>query len=333
VSTFYDYNRGFEYFNDFLLGQVEDDVKKNSLRKKFHEGVKGIKALLFHQLPHETGEQINETVFQWLNSIDSSFFAWIHYMDVHMPYVPPNRYLRELGIQSYSHMKKVWMGKKIDDANMRDEIRNEEIQDYINLYDGTIRYIDTILKDLIRKIEEKFPNTIFIITADHGEEFREHHGLSHLEKLYDELLHVPLFIYGNNVEATVVEKPVSLIDLAPTILQLLGLPEEESFQGVPLTEHNGFVLSEALGTARLTSYRDLYWKMILSKDKRELYYLPDDPLEKNNVYSDYKKDERIQKMEKQLQQHLVNILCEREKRQTSIQKRKIQRAAQRLKKR
>ncbi|HDN81131.1 MAG TPA: hypothetical protein ENG41_00185, partial [Methanomicrobia archaeon] len=211
ISKFYGYDRGFDYFNDFLLGQVEDEIKESRLKKIFREVVKGLKAITLHKLPHEDGKRINYEGLRWLENVDEPFFLWLHYMDVHMPYVPPNQFLEEIGVKKYSHIKKVWMGKKIDDIKMRDKIKDEEIMDYINLYDGCVRYTDSLLKEIVSKIEKRYPDTIFIITADHGEEFREHGDLSHLEKLYDELLHIPLLFYGKGIDDRIIEKPVSLI--------------------------------------------------------------------------------------------------------------------------
>ncbi|HEC88748.1 MAG TPA: hypothetical protein ENI52_05480, partial [Thermoplasmata archaeon] len=231
ISKFYGYDRGFNYFNDFLIGQVEEEIERGRISKILHELAKGVKAVLMHKLPHEDGEKINEEAFKWLENANEPFFLWLHYMDVHMPYVPPNRFLEELSLKKYSHIKKIWMGKKIDDVEMREKIKDEEMSDYINLYDGCIRYTDWVLNGLIKRVEKSYPDTLFVITADHGEEFREHGGLSHLEKLYDELLHVPLIFYGKDVESSRVEKPISLLSLVPTIFHFLGLQENEWLQG------------------------------------------------------------------------------------------------------
>ena len=331
VSAFYGYDRGFDFFNDFLLGQVEDDVKTSAIKKKYKEAVKGFKAVFFHRLPHETGEEINHEVFNWMEERNHPFFLWVHYMDVHMPYVPSNKYLKELNLPTCAHMKKIWMGKKIDDVNLRDEIKDDDIPDYVNLYDGTIRYTDRILKELIEGIEKKHSDTLFIVTADHGEEFREHGGLSHVEKLYNELLHVPLFFYGKNVEGKKVEKPVSLLSIAPEILQYLQIEKENSFQGKPFNESSGYIISEALRDHRLTSYRDRDWKLILSKEKKELYHLSEDPGEQENVFDRFKNNQEIKDREKILHHHILNMVQERKKRQTLIQKNKIKGVAQRLK--
>lgn len=321
VSQFYGYDRGFDYFNDFLLGQVDRDVKRGSLSNKFYEGLKGVKALVFHQLPHETGEEINESVFNWLDSVDSSFFLWVHYMDVHMPYVPPNDFLRKLDLRSYSYARKVWMGKKIDDLKMRENIKDKEISDYVNLYDGTIRYTDQVIANLVKGIEHKFSDTVFVITADHGEEFREHGGLSHVEKLYDELLHVPLMMYGKDVESKQVSDVVSLVDLAPMILDIAGVDIPQDFMGGVNFSGKDFIIGECFNDGLKTAYRDLEWKYISGSNDNKLFYIAEDELETKDVSVEHK--DLVNKFESVIQSHKAGLLAERKKRLTRMQKEKV----------
>ncbi|MCD6448108.1 MAG: sulfatase [Thermoplasmata archaeon] len=331
ISKFYGYDRGFDYFNDFLLGQVEDEIERSKISKILHEAAKGIKAVFMHKLPHEDGERINEEAIKWLENANEPFFLWLHYMDVHMPYVPPNRFLEELGLRKYSHIRKIWMGKKIDDVEMREKIRDEEVPDYINLYDGCIRYTDWVLQSLIRKIEKNFPETLFVITADHGEEFREHGGLGHEEKLYDELLHIPLIFYGKDVESSRMEKPVSLLNIVPTIFHFLGLQRNEWMQGKNVFEvTEEYIIAEAWKGERITAYRDSEWKLIISGDKKELYNLRDDPKEQQNLYEREEHKEKCREFEKIINNHVEMLEEERKRRMTWLQKEKIRKAMRRM---
>ncbi|OYT58641.1 hypothetical protein B6U81_07575 [Thermoplasmatales archaeon ex4484_30] len=330
ISKFYGYDRGFDYFNDFLLGQVEDEIERNKISKIIHETIKGVKAVFIHKLPHEDGERINEEAIKWLEKANEPFFLWLHYMDVHMPYVPSNRFLEELGLKKYSHIKKIWMGKKIDDAKMRKKIKNKEVPDYINLYDGCIRYTDWAIQSLIRKIGKNFSETLFLITADHGEEFREHGGLGHEEKLYDELLHVPLIFYGKDIEKGRIKKPVSLIGLVPTIFYFLGLKENEWFQGKNLFESEKYIISEAWKNEMIIAYRDDKWKFIVSKERKELYNLKEDVMEQKNLYGIKEYKEKCKEFEKIINNHIKMLEEERRKRKTWLQKEKIKRAMRRI---
>jgi arylsulfatase A-like enzyme len=306
ISKFYGYDRGFDYFNDFLIGQVEDEITQTKAKKTIRELVKGFKAVVSHKLPHEDGTTINNQAFTWVEEITEPFFLWVHYMDTHMPYVPPNEFLNLMDVKSYSHIKKIWMGKKIDDVEMRKTIPNEEVTDYVNLYDGCIRYVDQIIKSLITQVQNKFSDTLFVITADHGEEFREHGDLGHHEKLYDELLHVPLFFYGQEIKPGKIDEVVALIDVVPTIFHFLGFKQPSEMQGTTIHKKKKFIIAEAWRNSRSTAYRDEEWKLILSDTTKELYHLPHDKLEQNNVYQDtYKKE--IHQVEEILNNHIKMI--------------------------
>ncbi|MGB0646407.1 MAG: sulfatase family protein, partial [Bradymonadia bacterium] len=139
-----------------------------------------------------------------------------------------------------------------------------------------------------------------IVTSDHGEAFREHGLLFHGRTLYNEEIRVPLFIRGPSLPATDVLTPVGLIDLAPTIRSLVGLPVQ-STDGIDLThlahdreKHRASPLySELLPYPRYNQHRlatisrDGRWKLIrnLTRHTIEMFDLSRDPREKNNRFS------------------------------------------------
>jgi arylsulfatase A-like enzyme len=332
ISRYYGYDRGFDYFNDFLLGQVEDELPRNAISRFVHELIKGLKAVMIGQLPHEDGYTINNAAMEWLNSIDTPFFLWLHYMDVHMPYVPTNESLAELGLPSSSRMRKIWLGRKIDDVKLREEIKDSAVPEYINLYDGCIRDTDTILEQCITSIEKKYPDTLFVITADHGEEFHEHTGLSHLEKLYDELLHVPLIFYGSNIRPKKMKKLFSLVDLIPSILDMLDIKISDTLQGVSLKKSREYIIAEAFKENRITAYRDMEWKFITSDASKELYNLKKDPLEKQNIAGNKDFSNKIDEFSEIINQYISGINRERTIRETMVHKQQIKQSVGRLKK-
>jgi len=141
-------------------------------------------------------------------------------------------------------------------------------------------------------------NTFLILTADHGELLGEHGGFFHGGKLCDELIHVPLIVCGPGIKpGTIIDDQVSLLDVAPTILDLLKCNAPETFQGtslVPLIkgeEKNmrSYVVSEELvNGVKMFSCRTNNWKYILAitengKKKEEMYNLNLDPIETRNV--------------------------------------------------
>jgi arylsulfatase A-like enzyme len=185
------------------------------------------------------------------------------------------------------------------------EMTPQDLQNTLALYDAGIMYVDACLGTLFQKLDKDdlLKDTIVILTADHGEEFGEHGDFDHYPKLYDELLHVPLIISVPELPRRTIDETVSLIDLAPTIVELLNLSPIHSWEGkslVPLITgvtrnwENRAVseVSHAINqmridpTKRITSIRTNEWKFIVNEadGSRELYQLINDPGETINVY-------------------------------------------------
>lgn len=104
----------------------------------------------------------------------------------------------------------------------------------VNRYDNALHYVDAQIGRLERHLAGlgQLDNTIWVITADHGEMFHEHGQVTHGKTLYDGEARIPLLIhYPSRVDADDVDEPVSHLDIMPTILELAGLEPHPSFQG------------------------------------------------------------------------------------------------------
>ncbi|HEX6273650.1 MAG TPA: sulfatase [Polyangiaceae bacterium] len=130
------------------------------------------------------------------------FFAWAHYMDPH------DQYLK--------HAEAPDFGKKARDR-----------------YDSEIWFADHWIGKLLDFARQKpwWNETAVIVTADHGEAFGEHDMYKHAFELWEVLVRVPLFVYVPGAKARTIEARRSHIDLAPTILELMGVPSPAGFQG------------------------------------------------------------------------------------------------------
>lgn len=246
-------------------------------------------------------EFIARDVLSWLDSRKSEkpFFLYIHTIDPHVPYRPPEDFLGLYGDTNYRgqvnfrtnalFLEHVKMGKI--KLNARDRAHLEA------LYDGEISYHDvnfTTILDALKKrgLDE---DTLVIVTADHGEEFWDHGSVGHGHNVYQELLHIPYFIKHPGIErpGTSLEEAVSLTDLAPTILDALGksVPEEMSGRSlIPLLK------GESLGAQRfaVAGFMD-NWRTITLGDhkliarprnRQMLFNLKRDPGEKDDVSSE-----------------------------------------------
>ncbi len=104
----------------------------------------------------------------------------------------------------------------------------------IDRYDSEIAYTDAAVGRLVAEARKRRPGTIVVIAADHGEEFDEHGGRYHGSTLYEEQLHVPLVVSIPGVPTGVVSDQVELIDVTPTVLNLLDIPVPARMRGTDL---------------------------------------------------------------------------------------------------
>jgi arylsulfatase A-like enzyme len=107
----------------------------------------------------------------------------------------------------------------------------ETLEGAIAAYDNAIAYVDDLLGPLIDYVMTENPNTLLIVTSDHGEEFADHGGFWHVRTLYEELLHVPLVIWGPGVPVDPQTGLTASIDLLPTVLSVAGLSPPEPLTG------------------------------------------------------------------------------------------------------
>ena len=156
-------------------------------------------------------------------------FLYVHYMDPHSPYEPPPPYRARFarpGPDAAAANAKVqhWDWGSISEA---------EVDVLSSLYDGEVAYVDAALAHLFAELAARriLDEAVVIVTADHGEEFREHGFLSHGANLYNTTLHVPAMMLAPGYAARSVADGVSLLDLGPTVLDLLHLPPEPTFEG------------------------------------------------------------------------------------------------------
>ncbi len=167
---------------------------------------------------------------RWVeNHADRTFFLFLHTYQVHGPYSPP---------ESYRALFKDVPGREPPGP-----------RDVALAYDQEARYADDHIGPFLGKLAQLglSDRTIVIITSDHGEEFGEHGGMGHGRTLHQEVLRVPLVIAAPGLLAPAeVTAPVSLIDVAPTVLDLLGLEPTRGHRGVSLVSR---ARAAAAGTA------------------------------------------------------------------------------------
>ncbi|HHX77058.1 MAG TPA: sulfatase, partial [Firmicutes bacterium] len=165
-SSYFGWDRGWDKFYD----SMEEDLPP--------------------RVPYIQGPRVNEMTFNWLRSPQGGksgkpFFLWVHYMDIHEPYNPEQKYIDmvypEIKItqdEMAELQQKVVLKRDVSDPKTVELLKK--------LYDVHVREVDGYVKDLFETLEKEgiLKDTIVILTADHGDEFNEHGGLSHDHKGY-----------------------------------------------------------------------------------------------------------------------------------------------------
>jgi len=246
---------------------------------------------------HVIGERINERLIPWLqHHKDEKFFLFVHYWDPHTPYNQPedyrNIFKHEPGNLSDLKVERAPAGYQYVPGwgrvgELWEPAPNSNVT--IDLYDGEIRYVDTLVGELINELKKLKidDNTVVIITSDHGEQLGQH-GIYDHRMLHEAVTHVPLIIWGpgNVPEGKIINGYAQHVDIAPTILDFLGIDyDEEMFDGQSLVKsmESGYV-DRAVVFMEGHEYRGLIkdrWKYMLNyfKGTEELYNLAEDPME------------------------------------------------------
>jgi len=217
-----------------------------------------------HQANERAGRLVVDEALAWLDAHrQQRFFLWVHLFEPHAPYGNPD-----------------------DPAQARRPVSDR--------YDDEVAEADAQAGRVIRAVRATGAPTLIVAAADHGEAFGEHGEVSHSLFAYDTTLRVPLMVAGARVQpGRTVDEPVSLVDVAPTIVNLAGLGTFDSDgQMLPLKAPRdaralyGETFAPLLdfGWAPLRTVRMDGWKYIAAP-KPELYDLKNDPGETRNVAS------------------------------------------------
>ncbi len=225
------------------------------------------RAGLINRIHERPADRVTDAAVNWLQAKDRNrpFFCWVHYFDPHAPYKPPPPF----------------------DGRFRGRP-----------YDGEIAFMDAQIGRLMQALaaQGRRESTLVIVVGDHGESLGEHGEATHTKLIYDSVMRVPLILAcpglfrGRYVVDDVV---VSVADVVPTVLDLLGVAYPGAFDGASLVasheDRDRLVFTETLapyldhGWSPLHGVRRHEDKFILAP-RPEYYDLETDPKELNNLY-------------------------------------------------
>jgi len=232
LSDYFGWNRGWDQFYDSMQDEVPD------------------------MAPYILGDVINSKAADWLESYTEQsdykpFFLWVHYMDIHEPYVPDRKYLDMVAPDI--KLTKEEMFTLFKDVLLKRDLSNAETVNLLKkLYQAHVREVDDYTREFFTGLGKfgVLKNSIVIIASDHGDEFGEHGSLSHDGKMYSELINVPLLIYDpDRDKGQVCDTVVSNLDIPPTVAYFFGLELVEAFHGQSLLPLDGYPSRGCFGEA------------------------------------------------------------------------------------
>lgn len=330
LSDYFGYNRGwnsFNYLSHFKGGSVSPGMRSGTWQFKIVRMIEATRRRIARfskmlesvflflersvstarrvliglrkgQVPaYYTAFEMNQAIKEKLSrKPEEPLFLWVHYMDAHAPY----GLFMKTGHGFFPKLKSYFADYLFDFWSEYPRINQLFSPFYENLYDAGIRHIDDAVKDLFDFLSSRgiFEEDTFVfITADHGEEFGEHGGFQHMQKLFNENIKVPLIAIAPEkaVERGIVDVPRSTIDIAPTIARHAGVQKPKSFRGQDLfaREPRNVVAEISEHEADLSEIRlvgkcvvaDGY-KLISGREK--FLFSLEDKRESRNVFSEKK---------------------------------------------
>jgi len=312
---------------------------KNGLGKGFdlYEQIDYSKARL-EDLKKSSIHYLDESnpVFGWLkNNKDRKFFLFFHTFSIHDPYIVSKNYSKIFDpdydgsildseeeyidllwnnyIQNYTvEPNEAELIKAVGDTLVAKTINFSDPRDREHLkavYDAKILQTDEFIRLFLEKIEKLrlSEKTIIILLADHGEEFWDHNKLGHGHQLYEETIRVPLIIHNPNMSQGIrIKRQAQLVDIMPTVLDMLSMKIPDSIQGKslmpvilgnPNKDFNEYVF--AVNHVDMFTVRTNEWKLIFRLNgNHELYNLVSDPKETDNLIE--KREEKFIELREKL---------------------------------
>jgi len=279
-------------------------VQSNTHVTEYFGFSQGFDSYVVKRHPEFHGADITNAAFEELDKLKPPFFLYAHYMDVHGPYDLPKDHpgrptppadLTESDRQLLDNWNDGYLDLVFFQVGLAPTRQFGDFspagQAYVKMkYDLSARYLDSELGRLVERVSSRHPNTIIVLAADHGEELFEHGSVGHAKTVFEEVIHVPLLIKVPGEAPQVIDAPVGLVDVLPTLAGLLGLPPRAEWQGRDASSTDSLPPTDRpiFGQAEITitgSNRHLEMAVVgarklivdTKKDSRTVFDLEQDP--------------------------------------------------------
>jgi arylsulfatase A-like enzyme len=208
------------------------------------------------------------------------FFIYMNLQNSHVPYELPTDFPRRFSSDTYR--------PKFTLA----QIATEDVPLVKDLYADSLAYVDLQLGRLFDHLRAQglWEETVVVVTGDTGQAFMEHGFFTHARDLYNEVMQVPIVVSAPGLDPIIDDRLAQHVDIAPTILEILGLPEHPAFQGSsllrtsPNPDRSAYL---AVRTPMAHQYAVIRGGLKLISDRRKkqvlLYDLRTDPGERKDL--------------------------------------------------
>lgn len=306
-------NRGFDRFQ-WLSSSTIYEVGPATLFKYLLNIRQHSAGLTTDTAKHASPFLMNEVAKGWLDDFagqDDPFFFYLHYNEPHRPYYPPLSYLDRFAVDiSMSPKEAAEFSLDLHynlEAVMADgcDLSPDEWAALKAMYDAEIAYTDEMVQRLVEYVRSlPLGNTIFVITADHGELFGEYGLLSHKYVLHDAVTRVPMVINGLDEELAVCSDDIiQHSDVMATLLAKVS-GDQTDIDGVDLREETREIAVSQRGPVSyeeellegpefdssrfhngiLTALRTADFKYQCGEDRDDLFELPDEERDVRDEY-------------------------------------------------
>jgi hypothetical protein len=210
LKGYYGFARGFQHYDDFSV----------------------VPEHWYEERSTEPAGKVADLAIQWLRAQAAPrFFLFLHFWDVHYDYLPPVPYDTMF---DPDYRGTVSSADFLHNPAIHKGMATQDLAHILALYDGEIRWVDDQISRVLAVLQELGleNSTLVVVTADHGDEFFEHGHKGHQRTLYREVLHVPLILKGPGVpRGRTFDLPVGLVDVMPTILDLVHVTQPADMDG------------------------------------------------------------------------------------------------------
>jgi arylsulfatase A-like enzyme len=273
------------------------------------------------------GGDADQTIIEAIKVVelfDNPYFLWVHLYPPHNPYVPPAPYLKRFLKEDIFTKEDEHGSLSPSMMGMYKEEQQEEVDKLRKRYDENILYADAAFGRFIEYLEQKnhLKNTVLMVSSDHGESFEDNY-LGHMgDLLYQQLIRVPMLVRLPDQQSGqwIAKGHVQIADIAPTLLDIIGLPVPEKMDGIsfksaldgkPLPKMVKFSstllaanLFEKLTTgsvAVMEGQEKLIWN--ITKQEAKLYDLTADPKESHDISK--QRPQRVEYFKRVIESHII----------------------------